>query len=47
MRFWVPTRQYFQTLYRANLAVHRALRAEQITIPFPQRDIHLVQEKSP
>jgi small conductance mechanosensitive channel len=47
MRYWVPTRQYFQTLYRANLAVHLALRAAQITIPFPRRDIHLVQKKAP
>jgi len=46
MRYWVPTRQYFQTLYRANLAVHRALQTAQITIPFPQRDIHLVRGKS-
>lgn len=47
MRYWVPTRKYFQTLYRANLAVHRALREAKITIPFPQRDIHLVTEKLP
>ncbi len=44
MRYWVPTRRYFQTLYRANLAVHRALREAGITIPFPQRDVHLVRE---
>jgi len=42
LRYWVPTRHYFQTLYQANLAVHRALRAAGVTIPFPQRDIHLV-----
>jgi len=42
MRYWVPTKQYFQTLYRANLAVYRALAQAGITIPFPQRDIHMV-----
>ena len=24
MRYWVPTKKYFQTLYRGNLAVHKA-----------------------
>ena len=45
LRYWVPTRHYFQTLYRVNLAVHRALRAAGVTIPFPQRDIHLVRRE--
>ena len=41
MRYWVPTKQYFQTLYQANLAVYEALNKAEITIPFPQRDIHM------
>ena len=41
MRYWVPTKQYFQTLYRANLLVYEALNKAGITIPFPQRDIHM------
>jgi small conductance mechanosensitive channel len=41
MRYWVPTKHYFQTLYRANLAVYRAIHQAGITIPFPQRDIHM------
>ena len=41
LRYWVPTKKYFQTLYRVNLAVHKALAAADITIPFPQRDVHL------
>ncbi len=41
MRYWVPTKQYFQTLYQANLAVYNALEQAGITIPFPQRDIHM------
>jgi len=44
MRYWVPTKQYFQTLYQANLAVFTALNEAGITIPFPQRDIHMVPE---
>ena len=41
MRYWVPTKQYFQTLYLANLAVYEALNEAEITIPFPQRDIRM------
>ena len=44
MRYWVPTKQYFQTLYQANLAVYKALEQAGITIPFPQRDIHMSAE---
>jgi small conductance mechanosensitive channel len=42
MRYWVPTKQYFQILYQANLAVYNALQQAGITIPFPQRDIHML-----
>lgn len=41
MRYWVPTKQYFQILYQANLAIYEALNKAEITIPFPQRDIHM------
>jgi small conductance mechanosensitive channel len=44
MRYWVPTKQYFQTLFKANLAVYEALNKEGITIPFPQRDVHMITE---
>jgi small conductance mechanosensitive channel len=49
MRYWVPTKQYFETLYAVNLAVYQALKAAQITIPFPQRDVHMISnpEESP
>jgi small conductance mechanosensitive channel len=43
MRYWVPTKKYFQTLYRGNLAVHKAFKEAQITIPFPQRDVTLTR----
>ncbi len=45
MRYWVPTRQYFQTLYETNLAVYKALNRTGISIPFPQRVVHAVSEK--
>ncbi len=41
MRYWVPARSYFKTQYEVNLAIYKALNESKITIPFPQRDIHL------
>jgi small conductance mechanosensitive channel len=46
MRCWVKTTELFDTKYRINLAVHKALTENNIEIPFPQRDVHLVQESS-
>jgi small conductance mechanosensitive channel len=45
-RVWVPTNSYHRTRYAVNLAVFRALEAAQITIPFPQRDVHLIQPEA-
>jgi small conductance mechanosensitive channel len=42
MRYWVPTKQYFQTLYDVNMAVYEALKGADISIPYPQRDIHMI-----
>jgi small conductance mechanosensitive channel len=42
-RVWVPTNNYHRSRYALNLAVFRALEAAQINIPFPQREVHLVQ----
>jgi small conductance mechanosensitive channel len=41
-RFWVPTKSYFQTLYRVNSAVYKGLKEANIEIPFPQRDVHVI-----
>ena len=40
-RYWVPTESFFEVQYRVNLAVWKAIEASGITIPFPQRDVHL------
>lgn len=40
-RFWVPTQIYFEVQYRVNLAVWKAIQTGGITIPFPQRDLHI------
>jgi small conductance mechanosensitive channel len=44
MRFLVPTRQYFDTLYSVNIAIFKALGENNIEIPFPQRDVRVVSE---
>ncbi|MBN2332110.1 MAG: mechanosensitive ion channel family protein [Deltaproteobacteria bacterium] len=41
MRYWVPTHQYFQTLYQVNQLVYQNLLAAGITIPFPQQDVYI------
>ena len=43
-RVWIPTNRYHRTRYAVNMAVFRALEAAKITIPFPQRDVHLIQK---
>lgn len=45
-RVWVPTNAYHRTRYQINMAVFRALEEAKITIPFPQRDVHLIQKES-
>tara|TARA_B110000037_G_scaffold51006_1_gene62625 strand:- start:546 stop:1376 length:831 start_codon:yes stop_codon:yes gene_type:complete len=41
-RYWVPTKCYYNIQYSVNLAVFKALKASAITIPFPQRDVHMI-----
>lgn len=42
LRYWIPTNIYFKTLYQVNLSVYKHLKAKNIEIPFPQRDVHIV-----
>lgn len=44
-RYWIPTTKYFQTLCAINLAIHKALAAAKITMPYPQRDVHIISGK--
>jgi len=46
IRFWAPTRHYFETRYRANAAIFKALQAAGITIPFPQQEIRILNKDS-
>lgn len=43
-RYWVPTKSFFKTQFDVNLKVFNALKAEDIVIPFPQREIRILGE---
>ena len=47
MRYWVPTKSYYETMYAVNLAVFKKFKQAGITIPFPQRDVHMISKASP
>jgi small conductance mechanosensitive channel len=44
LRYWVPSKRYYLTLYEVNLAVYRDLKEGGVEIPFPQRDVHIVSQ---
>ncbi|MEZ5523464.1 MAG: mechanosensitive ion channel family protein [Pseudomonadales bacterium] len=47
VRYWVPTETYFNNKYQTNLRIFKALQQANITIPFPQREVRLLnQEKA-
>ncbi len=45
-RYWIPTAKHFHTSYEINLAVYKALQTANISIPFPQRDVHIISQTS-
>jgi small conductance mechanosensitive channel len=42
LRYWIPSDTYFKILYQVNLLVYKHLKAKNIEIPFPQRDVHII-----
>ncbi|BFM07078.1 mechanosensitive ion channel family protein [Halioxenophilus aromaticivorans] len=46
VRFWTPTQQYFEQKYKSNAEIFKALVAAEIEIPFPQREITLLNSAS-
>ena len=46
IRYWVPTRQYYQVMYQVNQKIYSALKDANIVIPFPRQDIHLIHDKA-
>ncbi|MFC2073637.1 mechanosensitive ion channel family protein [Campylobacterota bacterium] len=45
IRFWIPTSHYFETRYSANGSIFSALQKAGITIPFPQREVRLLDKE--
>ncbi len=46
LRCWAAGGDYWALLFDLNKAIKQRLDAEGITIPFPQRDVHLFEEKT-
>ena len=44
LRYWVPTKEYYQAKYAVNLAIWNALKEARITIPFPQREVRVITD---
>jgi len=44
IRFWAPTTSYFDTRFRANAAIFKALKTAEIDIPFPQREVRMLNQ---
>lgn len=42
VRLWIPTEHYHERLHQANLALFKGLKAAGIEIPFPQREVRLL-----
>lgn len=45
LRYWVPTKSFFKTQYELNLALYNALHVNRITIPYPQREVHIISSQ--
>jgi len=43
-RYWVPTKQYYETLYAVNALVFERFNAANIIIPYPQRDVRIIDK---
>ena len=46
-RYWVPTEVYYQTQYKINLEIFNAFKRGGISIPFPQREVRLLNDPTP
>lgn len=46
IRVWVPTKQFYELTYEINQVIYKTLKDNDIDIPFPQREVRLL-EKAP
>jgi len=44
IRLWIPTTSLYAAKYAAYQAIYLAFEQEKITIPYPQRDVHLIEQ---
>ncbi|XQW84112.1 mechanosensitive ion channel family protein [Thalassotalea piscium] len=44
LRIWTPTLSLYDSKYKAYKAIYLAFQKENIEIPFPQQDVHLIKE---
>jgi small conductance mechanosensitive channel len=44
IRLWIPTTNLYSAKYAAYKAIYLAFEAAQITIPYPQQDIHIIDK---
>ncbi|PKG85456.1 mechanosensitive ion channel protein MscS [Colwellia sp. 75C3] len=45
IRLWIPTTNLYAAKYSAYKAIYLAFEQEKITIPFPQQDIHIIEQQ--
>lgn len=46
LRIWTPTKNLYAAKFSAYKAIYIALKEENIEIPFPQRDIHIIEKQA-
>lgn len=46
LRYWIPTKQYFNSVCEVNMAIHKALKAANIAFPIPQNNMRLLSQPS-
>jgi small conductance mechanosensitive channel len=44
LRIWTPTKSLYAAKFSANKAIYLALQEAKVEIPFPQRDIHIIEK---
>ena len=44
VRYWIPTKMYYQLMYSINQKIYNALKSANITIPYPQRDVRIINK---
>lgn len=42
IRYWIPTHTFYKVQYQINLKIFKALKENQIEIPFPQREVKII-----